>query len=138
MDFNTLFWLSTFISMPFWFLMIWLPDWSWTKRIVSTPLIALPICLLYTINIIPIFDTVIEAFLNASLPNFITAISQPANAVGTWQHLLAFDLVAGFWVYHDGYGRGINRWLMTLSLILILMLGPVGFLVYLLIRSLKS
>lgn len=138
MTLDTLFWISTFATAPFWFLMIWLPHHAWTKRIVGTPLIFLPIALLYTINLIPIFDTVIAAFLNPSLSNLASSISQPANALGTWQHLIAFDLVAGYWIYHDGYQRDINRWLMTISLLLTYLLGPLGIVVYLAIRTLSN
>ena len=135
MNLEALFWISTLTTAPLWFLMIWLPHWSWTKRIAGSPLIFLPIALLYTINLIPIFDTVIAAFLNPSLTNLATSISQPANALGTWQHLLAFDLVAGYWIYHDGYKRGINRWLMTVSLLLTYLLGPLGMVVYIAART---
>ena len=134
MSLETLFWISTLINMPFWFLMIWLPNWSWTKRIVGTPLILLPIALLYAITTIPIFDTLIEAFLNPSLALLSESLSRPQNTLATWQHLLAFDFVAGYWMYHDGYGRGVNRWLMTVALICTLMLGPVGLIIYLIGR----
>lgn len=135
MNFETLFWISTFINMPFWFLMIWLPNWSWTKRIVTSPVILLPISVIYCVTTIPIFDSTIAAFLNPSLAGLAEALSNPANAVATWQHLLAFDLAAGYWAFSDGYGRNVNRWLMTISLITILMLGPLGFVIYLGVRT---
>ncbi len=132
---ETLFWITNLSTMPFWFLMIWLPHWDWTKKIVRTPLIVLPVSLLYIFTTLPIFGTLIDAFLNPSLAHLSNALSNPANALGTWQHLLAFDLVAGFWAYHDGYARNINRWLMTFSLIMIYMMGPLGFVIYFGVRK---
>ena len=135
MNHETLFLVSNLIVLPFWVLMIWLPHWTWTKRIVGSPFIVLPIAILFVINVIPIFDTVVAAFANPTFANFQAALSNPANAMGTWQHLLTVDLLAGFWAYHDGYGRNINRWLMTIALLLLVILTPLGLIVYLLIRT---
>ena len=135
MNLEILFALSNLIVLPFWILMIWLPQWTWTKKIVGSPFIVLPIAILFVINVIPIFDTVLAAFANPTFANFQAALGNPANAMGTWQHLLTVDLLAGFWVYHDGYGRNITRWLMTSALLLLVLLTPLGLIFYLLIRT---
>jgi len=58
----------------------------------------------------------------------------PAGATVAWLHFLAFDLFVGRWIYLDGRERGITSWVMAPVLFLTLMLGPCGFLLYLIAR----
>ncbi|WP_143962722.1 ABA4-like family protein [Litoribacter populi] len=58
--------------------------------------------------------------------------------LGGWVHYLAFDLFVGMWVAKDSLYRKINRWLLLPCLFLTFMLGPVGLLVYLVIRAMKA
>ena len=49
---ETLFDLTFLPAAPFWALMILLPKWSWTHRIVSSPLIVLPIVAIYAVLVL--------------------------------------------------------------------------------------
>ena len=40
--------LSSLLVMPFWLLMVLLPTWRWTQRIIASPWIVAPVALLYT------------------------------------------------------------------------------------------
>jgi membrane protein implicated in regulation of membrane protease activity len=48
-----LFQLSFYLAAPFWALMIVAPRWSWTTRIVGSPLIIAPVALLYLVIAVP-------------------------------------------------------------------------------------
>ena len=50
---ETLFQLANLYIMPFWLLMIFLPHWSWTKRIMATLWIVVPLALAYSVLIVP-------------------------------------------------------------------------------------
>ena len=50
---DQLFELSSLLVMPFWLLMILLPTWSWTRRIIGSPLIAALPALLYAALVLP-------------------------------------------------------------------------------------
>jgi ABA4-like protein len=52
----------------------------------------------------------------------------------SWLHFLALDLFAGGWMVRDGLALGMPIWLVFLCLPLTLMLGPLGVLVYILLR----
>jgi hypothetical protein len=52
-----------------------------------------------------------------------------------WLHYLAFDLFVGTWIARQGLSEGLNPFLLLLCLPVTFMLGPVGFLLYLIIRS---
>jgi hypothetical protein len=62
-------------------------------------------------------------------------LGSPAGATIAWVHFLAFDLFVGRWIYLDSQDRRISAWLMAPVLFLTLMLGPAGFLFYLVVRS---
>jgi len=51
-----------------------------------------------------------------------------------WIHYLVFDLFLGMWMCFDGDLRGINRWVLLPCLMLTFLLGPIGFLLYLIVR----
>lgn len=55
-----------------------------------------------------------------------------------WIHYLAFDLFVGMWEASDAAKRNINRWLLLPCLILTFMLGPIGLLLYFIIRGIAS
>jgi len=51
-----------------------------------------------------------------------------------WVHYLAFDLVAGTVIVRDSQEKGISHWFIVIPLFCCFMLGPVGWLLYWLIR----
>jgi hypothetical protein len=53
-----------------------------------------------------------------------------------WLHYLAFDLFVGTWIARQGILERLHPLLLLLCLPVTFMLGPVGFLLYLVIRSL--
>lgn len=52
----------------------------------------------------------------------------------SWLHFLALDLFAGGWMVRDGLALHMPIWLIFLCLPLTLMLGPLGVLVYIVLR----
>ena len=55
-----------------------------------------------------------------------------------WVHYLAFDLMVGIWIKRNSLKFGISHWLIIPCLFFTFMLGPVGLLLYLLIRLIKT
>jgi len=54
-----------------------------------------------------------------------------------WVHYLAFDLFVGTWETRDALTRGISRWLVVPCLLLTFLVGPVGWLAYVLVRAIR-
>lgn len=138
MQLEQLFSLSNLTVMPFWLLMIVLPRWRWTERIMRSPLVALLPALLYTALVLPRFGAIFAAVLSPSLAGVAGLLGTPEGATIAWAHFLAFDLLAGRWAYLDSRERGISSLLMAPILFFMLMLGPVGFLLYLAVRGFYS
>jgi len=64
-----------------------------------------------------------------------TLLGSPEGATIAWVHFLAFDLFIGRWIYLDSRERRLGAVLMAPILLFTLMLGPLGFLSYLVLRA---
>ena len=133
---DTVFNLSAILVFPFWVLMIFVPKWSWTRRIVDSPLIATPAAVLYVVLLIPVFGDVLLGVLTPSLADIGSLLSSPRGTSIAWAHFLAFDVFVGRWVYLDSRDSNRNVFVMAPILFLVLMLGPLGLLLYLGVRTL--
>ena len=129
-----LFQASNLLVLPFWVLMIFAPRWGATRRIITSPVIIVPIALLYSVLVVPNLLSILPQLANPTLPIIQTLLSSDAGATTAWIHFLAFDLWAGRWVYLDAQERGIPVWLVSICLGGVFMAGPFGLLVYLVIR----
>lgn len=130
--------LSSLLVMPFWFLMIALPHWRWSKRIIGSPWIAGPAALLYAVLVLPQLAAALPLLMNPTLDGIAGLLGSPAGATIGWVHFLAFDLFVGRWVYLDSRSRGITAWLVSPVLLVVLMFGPLGFLVYMAVRTMLA
>ncbi|MDC0887042.1 ABA4-like family protein [Altererythrobacter sp.] len=52
-----------------------------------------------------------------------------------WTHYLAFDLFVGLWIARDADAKDFSRWLQAPILFITLIAGPLGLLLWLLIRE---
>lgn len=136
--YEQLFQLANVLVVPFWLLMILLPFWSWTKRIIASPWIVAPAALLYVSLILPDFVSLLAQLASPQLLAIAALLGTPAGATVAWAHFVAFDLFVGRWVYLDSRERGITAWLVSPILFFVLMFGPLGLLLYLLVRRFAS
>jgi hypothetical protein len=135
---ETIFALSSLLVMPFWLIMILLPHWRWTQRVIRSPLVSAAPALLYLALALPRFGELFAAVTSPTLPGIAAVLGTPAGAMLAWAHFLAFDLFVGRWAYLDSRERAISGWIMAPVLFFTLMLGPIGFLAYLAVRALAS
>jgi hypothetical protein len=131
---SQLFQISNLLVMPFWVLMIALPNWSWSRRIMASSLFVIPIAMLYSSLVIPNFAALLPLLANPQLDLIAGLLSTPSGATTAWIHFLAFDLWTGRWVYSDSQQLGIPTWLTSLCLICVFMMGPFGLLLYIVVR----
>jgi hypothetical protein len=132
---GALFSLTFLVAAPFWALMILLPRWSWTRRIVGSPLIVLPAVVIYALLVIPAFGEVLPAVASPTLAGIRDLLGTADGAAAAWAHMIAFDLFVGRWSWLDSRDRGVPALIMSPVLLLTILLGPLGLLVYLLVRT---
>jgi uncharacterized protein (DUF2141 family) len=127
---KTLFSLSNLLVMPFWLLIILLPKWKLTERVMRSPWIVLPPALLYAALVVPRFGELMPALMRPDPGTIATFLGTEAGTTIAWLHFLAFDLFVGRWVYLDSRERDLNPWVMAPVLYLCLMFGPLGLALY--------
>jgi hypothetical protein len=130
-----LFQLVFLLAAPFWALMILGPTWSWTRRIVGSPLIVVPPILGYAVLVLTHLAVVLPAVTRPTLDGVRELLGSPDGAAAGWAHFIAFDLFVGRWIYLDSRRAGRHPLLMAPVLVLTILLGPLGLLVYLAIRT---
>jgi ABA DEFICIENT 4-like len=135
---ETLFNISGLFVLPFWLLMIVAPHWRVTLRILKSPFVIMAPVIAYVILVLPQIGTLLPKVMGPKLPEIAAVLGTPQGATIAWMHFLAFDLFVGRWAYLDSRERGISAWLMAPILFFILMLGPLGFLIYLGVSVVKS
>jgi hypothetical protein len=132
---ETIFSLSNYLVLPFWFLMILLPHWRWTRHLIGSPLVSAAPALIYASLALMRLGEMWPVIASPTLPGVAALLGSPAGATIAWVHFLAFDLFAGRWIYLDARARQITAWLVAPLLFLTLMLGPLGFLLYLVVHA---
>jgi hypothetical protein len=132
---DLIFRLSNVLVLPYWGLVILLPRWRWTARIMRSPFVSGAPAVLYAALVLPGLGQIWPAVSRPTLTGIAALLGSPAGATIAWVHFLAFDLFVGRWIYLDSQERRISAWLMAPVLFLTLMLGPAGFLLYLAVRS---
>ena len=119
-----------------WILLIFLPKWKHTQTIILNGMIVL-FALIYSYLLLKdIGSFSIDSF--STLAN-VKALFQNDNAVAMgWIHYLAFDLFVGAYIVKKSQQLQISRWLYTLPLPFTFMFGPVGYLLFFLIKTFKT
>jgi len=130
-----LFQFSNLLVLPFWLLMIFLPHWALTKRVMESIWPVIPVALMYAILVVPGIPQLLPELMQPNAASVAAMLGQPAAATIAWIHFLAFDLFVGRWAYLDSRRREVSVWLASPALFLILMFGPLGLLVYLVVAQ---
>ena len=73
-----------------------------------------------------------------SLTSVITLFTEENAVLAGWIHYLAFDLMVGMWVLDQNKELKINQLVMAPCLFLTFMLGPIGFLLFMIIKTIRQ
>jgi Domain of unknown function (DUF4281) len=133
---ETLFAITFPLAVPFWALMIFAPGWSWTRRVIASPLIVVPPLLVYVALLVPQFVAFAGPVAGADLPGVTAVLGTTAGAAAIWAHAIGFDLFVGRWMYLDSRERGLHPLVMAPLFVVTILLSPLGLLSYLLLRTL--
>ena len=139
LTFEDIFTWASFGILPFWFMLILIPNARITKIFVNSVILPLILGAAYCYIIYeailldePIFD-IFKIYL--SLDNLYTMFAVEGFLLIFWLHFLALSLFLGSWVSRDAVRYNMTRKLVFLPLILIFFTGPVGLVLYWLIRT---
>lgn len=133
MPLETLFKAANYAVIPFWLLLVAAPRWSWTQRLVHGPVLLLLLTPIYAYMLFGYAPTP-EGMEFSTLYGVMIGFSAPQVVVAGWIHYLIFDLFVGAWETRDAQRRGVPHLLVIPCLIATLMIGPVGLLLYVVVR----
>ncbi len=132
----TVFSIANTMAMPMWLLMIVLPKWKVTRFLIDYKIIPILLSLFYVCYIILHIQS--GAGLDFGSLSSVMSLFTLENAVmAGWVHYLAFDLLIGMWMLNQNQNLGVHQLLMAPCLFATFMLGPVGFLLFMIIRTIK-
>ncbi|OCQ89889.1 hypothetical protein BCD64_18275 [Nostoc sp. MBR 210] len=126
MTISQLFDIANLFVLPFWALIILLPNWKVTKRIMESyiPFVPLAGAYLY-LFITSITPENAQALSNPQLADIARFFADEKAAATGWIHFLVMDLFVGRFIYWEGQKTEV--WTIH-SLILCLFAGPMGVL----------
>ena len=136
--FENIYLWTNFGILPLWLMLIIIPNSKFTQFFVNSIIVPLILSATYTYIIYqailmdePIFDF-FKVYL--SLDNLYTLFATESFLLVFWLHFLALNLFFGSWISRDGIKYNIPRSLVFLPLILVYFTGPLGLVLYWIIR----
>jgi hypothetical protein len=68
------------------------------------------------------------------LPEIAALLGSELGATIAWAHFLVFDVFVARWIHADALARGLSAWVLAPLIMCVLMFGPLGLTLYLLLR----
>jgi len=129
--------IANMIAIPMWVLMLFFSKWKVTRFLIDFKVIPLALAFMYAIYIFQAIQ--ISGMMDfGSLTSVITLFTEENAVLAGWIHYLAFDLIVGMLVLDQNKELKINQLVMAPCLFLTFMLGPIGFLLFMIIKTIKK
>jgi hypothetical protein len=138
-DWGLVFNAVNIIAAVGWAALILLPRWPALLSAVLYLGVGL-LCLIYATGLIGVLTGVIPN-PDGGGADFTTIagvraiFASDAGVVIGWTHYLAFDLFVGLWIVRDADAKGLSRWVQAPILLATFIAGPLGLVVWLLVRE---
>ena len=131
------FWVNLGV-LPFWLVLIFFPSSNINKFFVTS---ILPILLLSGAYIFALYKSYLNTYdfisnfeLYLSISNLSNLFSNNLFLILFWIHFVSINLFIGGWMVRDSQKLLINKILVSFPLIITYLIGPLGVLIYWLIR----
>ena len=141
LNYENIYLIANIGVIPCWLLLIFLPRATITKILVKSVVIPLLLSTAYIFISYQIYITenIFEIFnLYLGLDELYSLYSNEGFLLIFWLHFLTINLFAGSWIANDAQNFSVSRPLVIISLIATYFTGPVGLVLYWLIRIFYS
>lgn len=135
MDLEQIFSVATFLAMGGWLLLVVLPKHP-VAQLMTGLIIPLVLSGGYLLLIAQYFNGAEGGF--GSLADVATLFQKQELLLAGWIHYLAFDLFIGAWETRDAQRNALPHLVVIPCLVMTFMLGPIGLLFYIAIRTAKT
>ena len=124
--------------LPFWFILIFFPQTHLSKYFVTS---IFPILILSGTYVFIIYKSFLNSYdfignfnLYLSLNSLSELFKNQTFLLMFWVHFISINLFTGSWIVKDSQRFSINKILLIIPLIVTYLIGPLGLLLYWLIR----
>jgi len=130
-------WLNIGV-LPFWFVLLIFPNSQICRVFITSvfPIFILSLAYAYLLYIVSLdgYDFLQNFKLYLGLSEISNLFENQSFLILFWAHFLAMNLFCGGWIVKDSRTFGINKFLVSLPLIITYLIGPIGLTVYWMIR----
>jgi len=130
-------WLNLGV-LPFWFVMIVFPQSQISKFFITSifPLFLLSLAYSYVIYVAYIdgYDFLQNFKLYLGLIEITNLFENQLFLILFWIHFLAINLFCGGWIVKDSQMFNVNKFLVSITLVITYLIGPIGLTTYWIIR----
>ena len=147
MSWSAIFTLTNVVAFAGWAMLAFLPRSRTVNSIVMYACVGL-LCLAYAAMFLVLFGGLADPgrvagtpepdFSNYSVEGLRALFMSDGGIVLGWTHYLAFDLFVGLWIARDADAKGFGRLVQLPTLFFTLMAGPIGLLLWLMIRERRA
>ena len=137
LTYENIYLLANWGVLPFWLLLIFLPNEFITRFFVQSIIAPLFLGIAYGFVAYKIFldGYILDSFeLYYGLDALYSMFSNEAFLLIFWLHFLAISLFVGSWIARDSQKYLVPKFFVAISLLIAYFTGPVGLLVYWFIR----
>ena len=131
------YWVN-FGVLPFWLILIFFPQSNICKYLVTS---IFPIFILSGAYIFILYKSYLNSFdfishfdLYIGIESLSDLFTNKSFLIMFWIHFVSINLFTGGWIVRDSQRLGINKILLILPLVITYLIGPLGLLIYWLIR----
>ena len=124
--------------LPFWIVLIFFPNSNLSRYFVTSifPILILSGCYVFILykSYLNSYDFDNNFSLYLGINQLFELFTDKLYLMTFWIHFISINLFAGGWVVKDSQKFMINKFLLSIPLIIIYLIGPIGLLLYWLIR----
>ncbi len=119
-----------------WVILIFLPNWNLADSAIKYGIVVgLSVFYMYVLFIRKDIENEVYPKGNfTSLEGVINLFKNPRNLLAGWVHYLAFDLMLGVFIKTQANEIGMSHFLQIPCFILTFMLGPIGYLLFVILQ----
>lgn len=131
---ETVFYACNYGVLLPWTLLILAPRWRWTARIAMSAAVPLAFGAAYAVLLFT-DDAGSPDGSFFTLDGVVAIFTSRQTVAAAWIHYLIFDLFVGGWIVRDAERLAIPHLAVAPLLVLTLLFGPIGLLLYLTLRA---
>ena len=137
LSYENIYLIANWGIIPFWFLLVFIPNHLITNFFVQSIVIPILLASAYIFLSYNIFleGNILDSFeLYTGLDGLYSMFSNEAFLLIFWLHFLSISLFTGAWIARDSQKHLMPKFFVIISLIFTYFTGPVGLVIYWLIR----